>query len=51
MDKWLEVKRKFGPSVKQVMANRERLSLRIEMQADIEGTLGKLDNLIKEKEN
>lgn len=50
MDKWLEVRRKFGPSVKQVMANRERLSLRIEMQADIEGTLGKLDNLIKSKE-
>ena len=51
MDKWLEVRRKFGPSVKQVMANRERLSLRVEMQADIEGTLGKLDNLIKSKEN
>ena len=50
MDKWLEVKRKFGPSVKQVMENRERLSLRIEMQADIEGTLAKLDNLIERKE-
>ncbi|MCZ6671611.1 MAG: DNA repair protein RecN [Verrucomicrobia bacterium] len=50
MNKWLEVKRKFGPSVKQVMENRERLSLRIEMQADIEGTLGKLDNFIERKE-
>ncbi|MDA0345917.1 MAG: DNA repair protein RecN [Verrucomicrobia bacterium] len=50
MEKWLDVKRKFGPSVKQVIENRERLSLRIEMQADIEGTLGKLDNLIKRKE-
>jgi DNA repair protein RecN (Recombination protein N) len=50
MDKWLEVKRKFGPSVKQVMKNRERLSLRIEMQADIEGTLGKLDTFIERKE-
>lgn len=50
MDKWLEVKRKFGPTVKQVRENRERLSLRIEMQADIEGTLGKLDALIKRKE-
>jgi DNA repair protein RecN (Recombination protein N) len=51
MDKWLEVRRKFGPSVKQVMENRERLSLRIEMQADIEGTLGKLDDLVARKEN
>ena len=50
MNKWLEVKRKFGPTVKQVMENRERLSLRIEMQADIEGTLAKLDDLIKRKE-
>lgn len=50
MDKWLEVKRKFGPTVTQVMENRERLSLRIEMQADIEGTIGKLDNMIKRKE-
>ena len=50
MEKWLEVKRKYGPSVKQVVENRERLSLRIEMQADIEGTLGKLDKLIERKE-
>ena len=50
MEKWQEVKRKYGPSVKQVIENRERLSLRIEMQADIEGTLGKLDKLIERKE-
>jgi DNA repair protein RecN (Recombination protein N) len=50
MGKWLDVKRKFGPSVKQVIENRERLSLRIEMQADIEGTIGKLNKLIERKE-
>jgi len=50
MEKWQEVKRKYGPSVKQVIENRKRLSLRIEMQADIEGTLGKLDKLIERKE-
>ena len=50
MEKWQEVKRKYGPSVKQVIENRKRLSLRIEMQADIEGTLGKLDKLIEHKE-
>jgi DNA repair protein RecN (Recombination protein N) len=50
MDKWLLVKRKYGPTVKQVMANRERLSIRIEMQADIEGTLEKLDKLVQGKE-
>lgn len=50
MNQWLEVKRKFGPTVKHVMENRERLSLRIEMQADIEGTLAKLEKVIERNE-
>lgn len=39
MGQWLELKRKYGPTVKSVLAKRATLAERIAMQADIEGSL------------
>jgi len=39
MGQWLELKRKYGPDVESVLAKRASLLARIDMQADIEGSL------------
>ncbi|QYY37506.1 DNA repair protein RecN [Ruficoccus sp. ZRK36] len=42
MTAWLEIKRKYGPTVEEVLARREEMAARLEAQSDIEGTLEKL---------
>ena len=39
MDLWLEVRRKYGGSVASVLAKREELAAKIEIQGDLEGAL------------
>jgi len=50
MDRWLEVKRRFGPSVARVLENRNDLATRIDVQSDLEGNLAKLDREIRDQE-
>ncbi len=42
MASWLEVKRKYGPGVEQVLAKRDEMAARLEAQGDVEGTLERL---------
>ena len=42
MAAWLEVKRKYGPDVEQVLAKREEMATKLAAQSDIEGTLERL---------
>ncbi len=43
MDAWLELKRKHGPDVAQVLKKREALARKLATQGDIEGTISKLE--------
>jgi DNA repair protein RecN (Recombination protein N) len=43
MDGWLEVKRKHGGEIGAVIAARDEMRRRLEIQGDIEGTLARLD--------
>lgn len=43
MDAWLELKRKYGPSVQHILTKREALAHKIAMQGDIEGTISRLE--------
>ncbi|MBC2593389.1 DNA repair protein RecN [Ruficoccus amylovorans] len=51
MAAWLEVKRKHGPTVAEVLAKREEMAGRLEAQSDVEGTLERLaaEAAVKEK--
>ena len=48
MTSWLEVKRKHGTKLELVVAAREEMRRKLEMQGDIEGTLAKLEKQIAE---
>ena len=50
MNTWQELKRKHGGEVSAVLAAREELERRLEVQGDIEGTLARLEKLIAESE-
>lgn len=50
MNTWLELKRKHGGDVGAVLAAREELKLRLEVQGDLEGTLNRLERQIAEAE-
>jgi DNA repair protein RecN (Recombination protein N) len=43
MDSWLEAKRKYGGELAPVMAARDEMRRRLEIQGDIAGTLARLD--------
>jgi DNA repair protein RecN (Recombination protein N) len=47
---WLELKRKHGRDVRAVAAARDEMRRRLEVQADLEGTLARLDREIVEAE-
>jgi DNA repair protein RecN (Recombination protein N) len=42
MAAWLEIKRKYGPAVEEVLARREEMAARLAAQSDVEGTLARL---------
>ncbi len=46
MNTWLELKRKHGAKVEAVVAARDELQRRLELQSDVEGSLAKLDQTI-----
>ncbi len=46
MTTWLELKRKHGGDVRAVTAARDELRRRLEVQGDLEGTLGRLEQQI-----
>src|SRR5512132_4432181 len=46
MNTWLDVKRKHGGDVVRVVAAREEMRRRLEVQGDIEGTLLRLEKQI-----
>ena len=48
MNSWLEVKRKHGTKLELVVAAREEMRRKLEMQGDIEGMLAKLEKQIAE---
>ncbi|HEX2860088.1 MAG TPA: DNA repair protein RecN, partial [Lacunisphaera sp.] len=50
MNAWLELKRKHGSKVETVLAARDEMQRRLEVQGDIEGSLAKLDKQIAEAE-
>lgn len=46
MNAWLELKRKHGADIRAVLAARDEMRRRLEVQGDIEGTLARLDRNI-----
>jgi len=50
MNTWLEAKRKHGGDVRAVIAARDEMRRRLEVQGDIEGTLAKLEKEISNTE-
>jgi len=46
MNSWLELKRKHGAKVETVLAARDDMRRRLEVQGDVEGALAKLDQQI-----
>jgi DNA repair protein RecN (Recombination protein N) len=50
MNTWLEAKRKHGGDVRAVIAAREDMRRRLEVQGDLEGTLAKLEKQISDAE-
>lgn len=50
MNTWLEVKRRHGADVKAVIAARDEMRQRLEVQGDLEGTLGRLEKEIADAE-
>lgn len=51
MNTWLELKRNYGGELTAVLAAREEMRRRLEVQGDIEGTLRRLDRQIAEAES
>jgi DNA repair protein RecN (Recombination protein N) len=50
MNAWLELKRKHGAKVEAVLAARDEMRRRLELQSDVEGSLAKLDKQIADAE-
>jgi DNA repair protein RecN (Recombination protein N) len=50
MNTWLELKRKHGSEVAAVVAARDELRRRLEVQGDLEGTLARLEKQISDAE-
>lgn len=50
MNAWLELKRKHGAKVEAVIAARDEMRRRLELQGDVEGSLAKLDKQIADAE-
>ena len=50
MNTWLELKRKHGGELSAVIAARDEMSRRLEVQGDLEGTLARLDKQIADAE-
>ena len=50
MNTWLELKRKHGGEVAAVIAARDEMRRRLEVQGDMEGTLARLEKQISEAE-
>jgi DNA repair protein RecN (Recombination protein N) len=50
MNTWLEAKRKHGGDVRAVIAARDDMRRRLEVQGDLEGTLSKLEKQISDAE-
>ena len=48
MNAWLELKRKYGAKVEAVLAARDEMRRKLELQGDVEGTLARLDQQIAE---
>ncbi len=48
MNSWLDLKRKHGSKVELVVAARDDMRRRLELQSDVEGSLAKLENQIAE---
>src|SRR5206468_3765825 len=46
MNTWLEVKRRHGNDVRAVVASREEMRRRLDVQGDLEGTLLRLEKQI-----
>jgi len=50
MNTWLELKRKHGGDLGAVLAARDEMRLRLEVQGDLEGTLARLEKQIADAE-
>ncbi|MBL9214972.1 MAG: DNA repair protein RecN [Opitutaceae bacterium] len=50
MNAWLDLKRKHGAKVEQVLAARDEMRRRLELQGDVEGALVRLDRQIADAE-
>ena len=50
MNTWLEAKRKHGGDIRAVLAARDDMRRRLEVQGDLEGTLSKLEKEISDAE-
>jgi DNA repair protein RecN (Recombination protein N) len=48
MNAWLDLKRKYGAKIEAVLAAREEMRRRLELQSDVEGSLAKLEKQIAE---
>ena len=48
MNSWLELKRKYGAKVEAVLAARDEMRRKLELQSDVEGSLAKLDRQVAE---
>ncbi len=46
MNSWLELKRKYGAKVEAVLAARDEMRRKLELQSDVEGSLAKLDKQV-----
>lgn len=50
MNAWLELKRKYGAKVESVIAARDEMRRKLELQSDVEGSLAKLEKEIGDAE-
>ncbi len=50
MNSWLELRRKHGAKVEVVLAARDEMRRKLELQGDVEGSLAKLDKQIADAE-
>ena len=46
MNSWLELKRKYGAKVEAVLAARDEMRRKLELQSDVEGSLARLDKQV-----
>lgn len=50
MNAWLELKRKYGAKAEAVLAARDEMRRKLELQSDVEGSLARLDRQIADAE-